>query len=477
MVPKPHAEIQAKYHNSRKDDEVYRAKRREQDKLSKREARKAEKIRLESGGPHKESKAKRARSHTEEPVLQWKPINTIKKNQLPTVLEGEIILPPESLQGDNAMAAMVLEGVSEYLTQNWEEQEMCDLWFLATCSLPKITGIRSISGNRYELYVRVKDSTPAAFYTLLRYSERLRRKDPDLVLGDNDLCELVDMIVGFASDRVFTKDKISKTTYELQNFAYIVTYGDVEKQDVHIDLCKKTQFQFGMLCSPLGDLTSEYKSGDPNFIVEKGDKLSMIWNDMPASLKDKMDGIPIIQELIDDFGPLLSPSIQKVGKKSKKVPFGTVICLPGRVLHCGPKVEEVNKVRAVLFFTATPIADLALAYDSEIQYCRSSLIHDFLLHSWPTLLPTEKVYFLNKWKTVGLSHDSIQAITLNMSHKHLKVMALAIKKTKDKGLLAGLISRIAYDDTWNNEPDCEVRWHDVLSADYKIPSANAVNGF
>ena len=118
------------------------------------------------------------------------------------------------------------------------------------------------------------------------------------------------------------------------------------------------------------------------------------------------------------------------------VPFETVLCLPGRVMHCGLKMTAKDKLRAVIFFTATPKTDIALAYNSDTQYCRSTIFHDILVHSWLALNSTMKAYMLTKWTEVGLRHDSHDAIELNIKHKHLIVIAKALKKTKKKALLA-----------------------------------------
>jgi hypothetical protein len=122
-----------------------------------------------------------------------------------------------------------------------------------------------------------------------------------------------------------------------------------------------------------------------------------------------------------------------------------------------------------MFFTATPIEERGKAYDSDTQYCRSTLIHDFLYHSWPELSGTEKKYMLTKWTEVGLRKDSTDAITKNMNHKHLIVIALAITNTK-KGSNneKKMISRIADDSTWNNINDVKTWWQDV-NAIYTVP--------
>ena len=97
-----------------------------------------------------------------------------------------------------------------------------------------------------------------------------------------------------------------------------------------------------------------------------------------------------------------------------------------------------------MFFTATHNQDIYLAHDLETQYCRSTIIHDILVHSWPSLNAKEKQYILTKWENVGLCHDCDDAICLNMNHKHLLVIALALKANKAIGL-EQLISKIAND--------------------------------
>ena len=152
-----------------------------------------------------------------------------------------------------------------------------------------------------------------------------------------------------------------------------------------------------------------------------------------------------------------------------KVTFGNMLCLPGRVMHCGPGVmkEKSPIMRAVRFFTATPVDAKEQAYDSETQYCRSTLIHDILVHSWTALDTKEKQYMLRKWTMVGLKMDSIGAIQQNMQHKHLIVIALALK-TRAGRKLEELISRIANDPDWGKE-DWVQRWDDVNSQVYTIP--------
>jgi hypothetical protein len=182
-----------------------------------------------------------------------------------------------------------------------------------------------------------------------------------------------------------------------------------------------------MLCSNDAHLTCEYTDVMPLVIDEALPLLSQIWNDLPTGLVAKFykeEGIP---ELVESFGGLLCSELNQVNKQNaiNKMPVGTLLCMPGRVPHCGPKVVGKNSLRAVLFFTATPKDDSA--YNPEIQFCRTTLVAEFMIVAWPKLTPQERTYMLYKWKSIGLDND-IDAVDVNLNHQHLKVMAKVLAK-------------------------------------------------
>ena len=471
------AEAQRKYHKKMVQSPAYLAKRRAINKKYKLNKKQKGQYKIGLAGDSElsnEIEGSLVAGDVSNHIIKWKSKAPKKfANRMPKYDLGEVSLCPKSLEGCMAQAAKVLQGISKYLDKHWNSDQMKELLDVASSNSPtSITGIRSITGNRYELYVRVKNCTPAGFYTLLRYSEKHRRADPSLVLTEEDLCELVGLIVGFAT---FRARQLMIPIYSFQNFAYIVSFGEVEQQDVHIDLSDENHIQLGMLCSPIGDLTSEFRCVDREFKHMTGDDLSTLWLDLPKGLQVKLDQFPEVQKLLDGFGPLLSPpSIKKVGQETDMVSFGTIISLPGRVMHCGPKVTKQNKetktnlVRSILFFTGTPNDEVGSAYDSDTQYCRSTIIHDILLFSWPLLTKKEKKYMLTKWVEVGLSNDSNDAITVNMSHRDLKVIAKALKETP-RNQVKQLIRLIANDLVWTNE-DCPDKWEETEGEAYKIPT-------
>ena len=77
---------------------------------------------------------------------------------------------------------------------------------------------------------------------------------------------------------------------------------------------------------------------------------------------------------------------------------------------------------------------------------------------------------LTKWAKVGLHNDGEGVIDTNMNHNHLKVIALALWKTKKKpDEEAELIARIANDPSWE-EYNFRERWEDVKVEPYNIPN-------
>jgi hypothetical protein len=166
------------------------------------------------------------------------------------------------------MAAIVLEGLRNYLQNNWNKPEIQDLLLLVYSATPKTTGIRKISGGRYEFFVQVRDCTPAAFKTVLRQSEKIRRGQPNLDLTDDDLGKLIGIIVGFAGR---TGSNLVPADYAFQNIAYyIVSFGGQIQQDVHINLNEPDHYQLGMLCCQSGELTWNTSVETKPLLLSKG---------------------------------------------------------------------------------------------------------------------------------------------------------------------------------------------------------------
>ena len=167
------AQAQRKYHEKKFGDAAYRERRKQIQIRYRLNAKQKKKIRVGSEEQHPSSLEE---THPRVDVVETLPITTWTcashielTEQLPKCGKGEVSTCPRTLVGDNAIAAFALEGISSYLQNHWNSEEMTELLSVAEYDIPNITGLRTITGNRYEFYVRVKNCTPAAFYTLLMY--------------------------------------------------------------------------------------------------------------------------------------------------------------------------------------------------------------------------------------------------------------------------------------------------------------------
>ena len=69
--------------------------------------------------------------------IKWNNTNNKKRAVQPAYRTGVLAECPNQLEGNNALAAMVLEGLSDYLQKNWKEPVMaCSYW--PTHHLPKL---------------------------------------------------------------------------------------------------------------------------------------------------------------------------------------------------------------------------------------------------------------------------------------------------------------------------------------------------
>jgi hypothetical protein len=385
--------------------------------------------------------------------------------QFPEYIRGTLVLPNKTWHGEDKLVVEVLSSLSDYLRDNWHSEQLSFIEKIGSNGENlHMNGLRKLNGNRYEFFISVQDHFASAFRWILKLSEE-NRLNKTGQLDEPYLFALTESIIRFATKRARLVPALSDLNFELQNFGYIVSMGNATQQDVHIDLGKHTHFQLGMLCSEDSHLTCEYTDVVPLVINEAVPLLSQIWNDLPTGLANKLYKKKGIPQLVESFGGLLCSKLYRVNKQTadNKLPLGTLLCTPGKVPHCGPQVSGKNSLRAVLFFTATPKDDTA--YNPETQYCRTTLVAEFLIATWPHLTHDERTYMLYKWKTIGLDND-IDAVDVNLNHQHLKVMAKALAKKKGKSLET-LISKLANEKTWDKTVG-EKKWMDE-SYSYVIP--------
>ena len=384
---------------------------------------------------------------------------------LPSYKKGELVFPPKDMS--NHYVGQVLEGLFDYMKRNWKKEVEEHIHGVCALGESQMTGVREISGGRYEFFVKAKGKNSYAFQYILKKSEQVRT--PVDQVTDEYVCKVIEKIIEFAIQQAKTIEELS-SGFDMQDFGFIMSYGLVPKQVIHIDLENEEHYQLGLLCSSGSYMTSEYSP--EGRIMEKGDNLSAVWDNMPHNLAEKLSDIEDVQKLLDGYGPLLSSKLRKANKDTKtaKPPIGTVLCLPGRVPHCGPEVQLAQSFRAVLFFTATPVG--SAEYDVDVQYCRTTLVSDIILHSWTRLQFAEREYMLTRLYDVGLMNDGGNVVS-HVVHKHMKKMIDAILEAAKKGPAKrqSLIRTLARDEVWGIDEVADAKWlgDDATQFDYVIP--------
>ena len=147
--------------------------------------------------------------------------------------------------------------------------------------------------------------------------------------------------------------RVSTADYVMGSHGLIVSYGKVLQQVVHIDLWHTKQFQFGMMFSDKSKGTLEYETIGPD-LREAEVNIRTVWPDMLMTLETRIQEDIGLPDLINKFGKLLSPVVcvnNRRGCKTKLLPAGTLLSLPGGIAHAGPAGDGF---REVFFFSRSP---------------------------------------------------------------------------------------------------------------------------
>ena len=128
--------------------------------------------------------------------------------------------------------------------------------------------------------------------------------------------------------------------------------------------------------------TLEYETIGPD--LREGEvNIRTVWPDMSKSLETATQEDTGLPKLINEFGKLLFPVVcvnTKRRGKTKLLPAGTLLSLPGGIAHAGPAGDGF---RAVLFFSSSPPG--MEEYDPDVQYCKTTIVSDIILYTWESL--------------------------------------------------------------------------------------------
>jgi hypothetical protein len=128
-----------------------------------------------------------------------------------------------------------------------------------------------------------------------------------------------------------------------------------------------------------------------------------VWKDMPRSLEETMRDSPACTALLRDFGSTLAINIEQ-HKQESTMRRGSVVTLPGSVIHAGPKT---NGYRCILFFSGWRRGSFVDGYDPDTQYFQSMLCADIYTILHKHLCIKDRVYVLNKLAEMTQSYKRL----------------------------------------------------------------------
>ena len=227
---------------------------------------------------------------------------------------------------------------------------------------------REIQGKRIEMFLQASNKLSSAF---------------DEVLGPKLPPKAKERILAYAQRQALKDPRMKENDdgkgWEFDNFSLIITYGKADMQAPHLDLIRPL-FQFGLMVSDKTPSTMLYDPEDPDnadeksSVDEKGaqgnigsiDELKNHWVEMlreDTSSSSDNDGIPeailkvldgenkksdsLVKQLLDDYGLVLrswkfASFYKKRMKQIDEVRTGSVMSMPGGVVHAGAKSQKMR---------------------------------------------------------------------------------------------------------------------------------------
>lgn len=293
------------------------------------------------------------------------------------------------------------------------------------------SSVRHIQGSRYEIFVRASFKPTTAFdWICAQILQEQHDGDDD----DGDRCRLYysspadvkEAILNYAEQQARRDPRMGGTVkdddFVFDNFSLLVNYDSVEAQHPHVDLLDPNR-QFGLMVTHQSPATLVYET---DYTIRTVDDLQKAWPDLPDSIATAMHHNQQTSALLHQFGDLLCPNIQPVvvpphhhnpcntttttTTTTSLLSTGTVLSLPGSVIHAGP---ACSSFRAVLFFTSWPKGSPAAPYHPDTQYFAPLLCADIVTLLWDELSTVDRVYLLTQLA------DSIHAHNCPHLYRHL----------------------------------------------------------
>uniref|UniRef100_A0A7S3KY91 Uncharacterized protein n=1 Tax=Amphora coffeiformis TaxID=265554 RepID=A0A7S3KY91_9STRA len=253
----------------------------------------------------------------------------------------------------------------------------------------KDESIRKIQSNRFEIFVKdAADKGSRYFDKMIRQERERKRKRKRKQSGRWNVFthDTKERLIRYAVKQARRDPRIAEKKMDFQNFSLICSFGKAAAQHAHVDMLKPN-YQFLLCLTDQSPATYFYDLEEADSIKSVHD-LRKLWETeggtFPSNLAGLIEKSEDASMLLEKFGDVFHPHafFQQKERKYGTVPVGTVLSLPGGVVHAGPQTEAF---RAVLFFTAAPEDQKDVRYNPDAQFNNIVLTGLFILVLWRTI--------------------------------------------------------------------------------------------
>lgn len=326
-----------------------------------------------------------------------------------------LVIPPDlgssSLTHIGGIATLALQ--QQQLIMQWIED-------------PNIVGYMSINGKRLEIFFDFNITGRPNAETLWTKLVSFYIHNNSLDIKHGTITNSIKVYCQQQTDKdirlssMYDDIKIGNAGVEKKfgNFSMIVTFGSCSQQILHIDALLPN-YQFILSCTNNSPVTLfNPVAKDSNIILVQQLENGFL-NDIDKDLLLMMQSHKGVEDLVYDYGNLFTltsvTNTNSTVDNPMTAELGTVVSLPGSVIHAGP---SCNEARAIIFYTCGFIWGKRKRNDSEKdddkrtrnrmfrkrdlyskfeQYSVVTLFIEMLCKVWVKLtIPSHKEYLLTK---------------------------------------------------------------------------------
>lgn len=316
-----------------------------------------------------------------------------KKNKQSTRNCGPlVIIPPDDSASSSLVVDRILPALSEFLQKESTRLQL-EEWSLDPT---EGQGVRSIQGQRMEIYLDASSKVSTAF---------------DRIVGEieskHSLTDIRSHILDFAKTQA-RKDPRIASDHVFDNFSLLVSYDPVDAQIPHIDMVEPN-YQFGLIITDNSPSTVVYEPVHKISTME--DVQQHLWKDLPMSVKNAMQ--KRVPQLLNAFGNVLCRDLRSFHPGYLKA--GTICSMPGSVIHGGPACKEF---RVVLFFSASPHGYNA-PYHADTQFFAptmcAAMVGALGESFWSKFSIEDRCYLLRKIADARRSYPALESHLTELS--------------------------------------------------------------